>query len=286
MEENYLRDKSFGFEIAHVLRELGFRKESKFYYVKAGKLVGSFPMRQNNFWNFKHYDFNSEYRFVPSMGNPWLFNNHQNYPVFEKYNREGYLCTCPTFGQVNDFCKRWNIPLTDKENTKTILYDLIKFYRKKIHQETAFKKYETRVLGTDRESERKKQLQKSYWDILEQQDKWRREHLTEVRSITAESPRGAWFWYASLYDGHIYAIGEEQGNYAGGDLCSVNGGENRLKSFIEERLARAEPNSYKGSLYEKIKDLPIATFEMYQEMEKKLLEFDEVREKILLDLQK
>lgn len=149
MEENYLREKSFGFEIAHVLRELGFRKESKFYYVKAGNIVGSFPMRYNNFWNFNHYDFNKFNRFVPSMGEPWFQNNHKNYPVFDKFGFEGYLCTCPTYKQVFDFCDRKKIPLLSKEEPKLILESLIKFYREKTHHICAFYKYERAINDND-----------------------------------------------------------------------------------------------------------------------------------------
>ena len=268
MEENYLRDKSFGFEIAHVLRELGFRKESKFYYVKAGNIVGSFPMRQNNFWNFKHYDFNQDNRFVPSMGEPWFQNNHKNYPIYDKFGFEGYICTCPTYKQVFDFCDRLQILLLSKEEPRLILESLIKFYREKVHQMCAFYKYERAINKID---DSKKEIAR----IQIEKSNWIKEHLSEIRSITANSPRGDWFWYASVYDGYVYAIGEEEGNYAGGDLCSAKGGENRLKAFIEENLAKKSPDSYEGSLYEKIKDMPIATFEKYQEMENKLKEFDE-----------
>ena len=272
MEENYLRDKSFGFEIAHVLRELGFRKESKFYYVKAGKIVGSFLMRQNNFWNFKHYDFNKSDRFVPSMGEPWIQNNHYNFPIFDNFGFSGYICTCPTYKQVFDFCDSIGITLSNKKCSSIILCDLILFYRKKVHQDRAFEKYWKIIMSTMNGYDHDTILSQNNGVEYKKHDKWVKEHLQEIRSKTAMSPRGEWFWYASVFDGHIYAIGEEQGNYAGGDLCSVRGGENRLKAFIEERMANASPDSYEGSLYEKIKDMPVATFEMYQEMERTLLE--------------
>lgn len=94
------------------------------------------------------------------------------------------------------------------------------------------------------------------------------------------SPRGNWFWYASLYDGHIYTIGDEQGNYAGGDLCSVRDGEDKMREFIKNRLSTQSKDTYEGSLYEKIKDLPIASVEMYREMKKKIAEFEEKFKKL------
>ena len=81
------------------------------------------------------------------------------------------------------------------------------------------------------------------------------------------SPRGEWYSYAKVYDGHIYAIGEEQGNYAGGDLVSVeHDGTEYVKEYIAVRC--------KGGLYEKIKDLPVATPQMVKEMKEKLKSFD------------
>lgn len=110
---------------------------------------------------------------------------------------------------------------------------------------------------------------------FEPYEQWKNEHLKEIRSKTSMSPRGSWFWYASLYDGHIYAIGDEQGNYCGGDLCSVRDGEDKLREFIKDRLSTKNKDTYEGSLYEKIKDFPIASVEMYREMRKKIEEFEE-----------
>ena len=66
----------------------------------------------------------------------------------------------------------------------------------------------------------------------EEYENWRKEHLQEITSNSAMSPRGAWFHYADLYDGYIYAIGEEQGNYAGGDIISVEmNGEQVVREY-------------------------------------------------------
>ena len=103
---------------------------------------------------------------------------------------------------------------------------------------------------------------------------WCLKHISEITSHQAMSPRGWWFHYASLYDGHIYAIGEEQGNYAGGDIISVETrGEDAMRDYIDNYLANSN-DEYDKSLYEKIKDLPVATKEMVDEMNRKFESFD------------
>lgn len=103
---------------------------------------------------------------------------------------------------------------------------------------------------------------------------WCLKHISEVTSHKAMSPRGWWFHYAALYDGHIYAIGEEQGNYAGGDIISVETkGEDAVRDYIDNYLANSN-DEYDKSLYEKIKDLPVATKEMVDEMNVKLESFE------------
>ncbi len=108
---------------------------------------------------------------------------------------------------------------------------------------------------------------------------WCLKHISEVTSHKAMSPRGLWFHYAALYDGHIYAIGEEQGNYAGGDIISVETkGEDAVRDYIDNYLANSN-DEYDKSLYEKIKDLPVATKEMVDEMNRKFKSFEKGEEK-------
>lgn len=123
------------FAICHVLRELGFHKESSTYFVKSkGKRLKVFKMNENNIWSFKHRDFNGYSRFVPSMGNI-------GESIFQEYDYEGYICTCPSMYQLKDFCMRKAIPIRDFLSPKSVLEDLIYEYRIKSKQYNAFRKY-------------------------------------------------------------------------------------------------------------------------------------------------
>ena len=105
-----------------------------------------------------------------------------------------------------------------------------------------------------------------------EREEWLKEHCAKITSRKAMSPRGDWFAYASIYNGYIYAIGDEQGNYAGGDLVSVEySGKKAVEEYIKEMPRH---NGYEQDLYEKIKNMPIATKEMVDEMNKKLKSFD------------
>lgn len=99
----------------------------------------------------------------------------------------------------------------------------------------------------------------------EEYENWRKEHLQEITSNSAMSPRGAWFHYADLYDGYIYAIGEEQGNYAGGDISVEMNGEQAVRGYIDNKMSQSK-DEYDISLYAKIKDYPVATIEMVRDM--------------------
>lgn len=97
-------------------------------------------------------------------------------------------------------------------------------------------------------------------------DNWCKEHLSTIRSKVGMSPRGEWFMYARLYDGYIYSIGDEQGNYTGGDFVwfEKHGAEG-IKRYIE-KIAACKEGSYEKSLYENIKDIPVISDEKYCEM--------------------
>jgi len=98
-------------------------------------------------------------------------------------------------------------------------------------------------------------------------EEWKKEHIKMVKSDVANSPRGDFYFYAMLYDGKVYEIGDEQGNYSGGTLASVEGdGYEQFKEYVK-RLADWE-NGYCPNLYEKIKNCPIMTDEEWEDFSK------------------
>lgn len=80
-----------------------------------------------------------------------------------------------------------------------------------------------------------------------------------IMSDTKMSPRGEWYMYATIWDGQIIEIGEEQGNYAGGVVADANDYEGLVERIecCKTEYMNGE-HSYGASLYEKIKDYPIA----------------------------
>lgn len=102
--------------------------------------------------------------------------------------------------------------------------------------------------------------------LYEECKAWHKKHLTTIKSKAFDSPRGEWYCYASLYDGYIYAVGDEQGNYAGGDLASIQGsGVAGIKGVIE-RWGQHKVGSMERDLYDKIKDTPIISVALYNRM--------------------
>ena len=80
-----------------------------------------------------------------------------------------------------------------------------------------------------------------------------------IKSETGMSPRGEWYMYATIWDGQIIEIGEEQGNYAGGVVADANDYDGLVKEieYCKKEYMNGK-HSYAASLYEKIKDYPIA----------------------------
>jgi hypothetical protein len=131
------------YKIAHLLRELGFKKETDSYFVKPkGKEPIKFRMNLSNFWYFRHYNFNRYNQFLPSMGEPWWFLDRWNNPIFQQFNESGYLCSAPKIEQILDFCSRKGIVITDEKDDESILKDLITAYRTKSKNNKSFLKYE------------------------------------------------------------------------------------------------------------------------------------------------
>lgn len=129
------------FVIAHLLKELGFRKESPFYFVKAKREEPKlFKIRYGNFWDLKHYDFNRFAMYEPSFGERWKNCNRMNIPIFQEYKTPGYLCTCPSAWQIYDFCSQKGIRLVNTSSCLDIIIELVTAYRKKTGFENAFQK--------------------------------------------------------------------------------------------------------------------------------------------------
>lgn len=96
--------------------------------------------------------------------------------------------------------------------------------------------------------------------------KWRDEHFAFITSEKSVGPRGDYFKYARLFDGKIFAFGDEQGNYAGGDTVSMSFGGREGLLAKKESMSHEEGGSFGRDLYEKIKDCPIITEEEYASM--------------------
>lgn len=93
-------------------------------------------------------------------------------------------------------------------------------------------------------------------DSREDYMKWRNEHFTQIKSAVCLGPRGEYYTYADLFDGKIFAIGREEGNYAGGRICSIyNNGRDMLVSVIE-RFSKSD-DVMESSLYDLIKDIDV-----------------------------
>ena len=93
-------------------------------------------------------------------------------------------------------------------------------------------------------------------DSREDYMKWRNEHFTQIKSTVCFGPRGEYYTYADLFDGKVFAIGREEGNYAGGRICSIyNNGREMLVSVIE-RFSKSD-DVMESSLYDQIKDIEV-----------------------------
>ena len=109
------------FAIAHVMREMGYRRHTCRFFVKS---KGEQPKLVDKSCR----DYNGYSRYVPGMG--WL----------EPYGDEGYICAAPSHDDIIRFCKRFGIepPFRSK---KYILDELIKAYRRRSGFADAFRRY-------------------------------------------------------------------------------------------------------------------------------------------------
>jgi len=95
--------------------------------------------------------------------------------------------------------------------------------------------------------------------------------FSEIKSCTSNSPRGEWYQYACLFKGKIVNIGEEQGNYAGSELISIeSGSKDKVLAHIKKM---ASGDVYEQDLYKKICDLEVADLEELQAFRKAALDY-------------
>lgn len=131
------------YAIAHLLRELGFRKESAWYIVKAkGMKPVKFKLNRNNHWHIEHYDFNGDYRFYPSMGQQWeLPWGNMGIPYYQPFDHEGNIYTVPSLDQIHEFCCRRGFACYGIHEPQEIIRHLVFMYRTINNDPTAFRKY-------------------------------------------------------------------------------------------------------------------------------------------------
>lgn len=131
------------YAIAHLLRELGFRKESAWYIVKAkGMKPMKFKLNRNNHWHIEHYDFNGDYRFYPSMGQQWeLPWGKMGTPYYQPFDHEGNIYTVPSLDQIHEFCCRRGFACYGIHEPQEIIRHLVFMYRILNNDQTAFRKY-------------------------------------------------------------------------------------------------------------------------------------------------
>ena len=139
------------FAVSHLLRELGFRKQTKQYFVKAKgekpKLFG-FSRRGGGYY---YIDYNAYKKYLPHMGKARMFNGMSPTSDFQEYDKAGYVCAAPSANQIINFCKkmRMGIVLETKingcyapyYNKQKVLKELIKEYRRRTGFTDAFRRY-------------------------------------------------------------------------------------------------------------------------------------------------
>lgn len=95
--------------------------------------------------------------------------------------------------------------------------------------------------------------------------------FSTIKSIIGNSPRGKWYKYAYLFKGKIVSIGEEQGNYAGGELISIySNSKDEVNTYIKNM---ASGDEYAKDLYSKICDFEIADKEEVQAFKKSAMDY-------------
>ena len=136
------------FAVAHLLRELGFRKQTKQYFVKAkGEKPKLFDSRHGG--GYHYTDYNAYGKYLPHMGKARVFNGISLTPDFQEYDKAGYVCAAPSVSQISDFCEKMGIVIKTKidgnlavcYDKQKVLKELIKEYRCRTGFADAFRRY-------------------------------------------------------------------------------------------------------------------------------------------------
>lgn len=117
------------FAIAHVMRELGYRRHTYRFFVKA---KGEKP----KLFSRSCQDYNGNRRYYPCMENPRS--------AFYSPYKEGYLCAAPELSDIIYFCERFGIE-PPYRNKQYVLEELIRVYRQRSGFTDAFRRYSHKI---------------------------------------------------------------------------------------------------------------------------------------------
>lgn len=97
-------------------------------------------------------------------------------------------------------------------------------------------------------------------------EEWRKAHFSRITSPIEHGDRGEYYDYVECFDGKIYAVCDEQGNYAGGHTATMTfGGRNEIANqILHFKMESSLPRQKK--LYEQIKHTPIITEDEYLQL--------------------
>lgn len=136
------------FAVAHMLRELGFRKRTRQYFVKAkGEKPKLFDSRRGG--GYHYTDYNAYNKYLPHMGKASVYNGLSLTPDFQEYDKAGYVCAAPSGNQIINFCGKMGIVMETKidgcyavcYDKQKVLKELIKEYRRRTGFTDAFRRY-------------------------------------------------------------------------------------------------------------------------------------------------
>ena len=138
------------FAVAHLLRELGFRKQTRQYFVKAkGEKPKLFDSRRCG--GYHYTDYNAYKKYLPHMGKARVFDGMSLTPDFQEYDKAGYVCAAPSVSQISDFCEKMGMGIvieTKIDGCRAVCYDkqkvlkeLIREYRRRTGFTDAFRRY-------------------------------------------------------------------------------------------------------------------------------------------------
>lgn len=93
---------------------------------------------------------------------------------------------------------------------------------------------------------------------------WRKKHFKVIKSKIHHGDRGEYYYYVKLFDNLIFAIGDEQGNYSGGDTANAGDSIEDLQNQIN-KLGNST-DEQKIDLFNKIRAYKVINDEQYRVM--------------------